>query len=101
MLGINQPHLGPAGDINGYIQLLRGTYSSEKPINITAFDNIRLKCDCNNGSIVNALQEPIFFTLRFNKPPGHKIYKDHRIKLFKKKNKTVIFHVRFDIEDDD
>ena len=77
------------------------TYKSEKPINITGVDKIHLKRDCINGSIVNGLREPILFILSLEKPPIHKIYKEPRIKLFKKINKSVLSHTTFYIEVDD
>ena len=40
-----QLHAGPLGDIEGYVQLLSGSYNSHKPINITGIDKVHLKCD--------------------------------------------------------
>ena len=34
-------------------------------------------------------------------PPGHKIYKEAKVKLFKKVNKSVLSHITFYLEDDD
>ena len=56
ILGFTQSNSGPLGDIEGVIQLIPGTYNSDKPINITAIDKIHLKADCISGSIVNGIR---------------------------------------------
>ena len=81
--------------------MIAGSYKSDKPINITGIDKIHLKCDCTNGSIVNGVREPILYSFSLSSPPGHKIYKAPRIKLFKKINKSVLSHINFYFEDDD
>ena len=88
-------------DIDGFYQLIPGLYKSEKLINITGIDKIHLKCDCIDGSIVNAIREPILYSFALDQPPGHKIYKEPKVKLFKKINKRVLSHIKFYIEDDD
>ena len=84
ILGFTQSHQGPLNDIEGFYQILPGSYKSDKPINITGIDKIHLKCVCINGSIVNGFREPILYSFALSSPPGHKIYKEPRIKLFKK-----------------
>ena len=81
--------------------MIAGSYKSDKPINITGIDKIHLKCDCTNGSIVNGVREPILYSFLLSSPPGHKIYKEPRIKLFKKINKSVMSHLTFYLENDD
>ena len=88
-------------DIKGFYQISPGSYQSNKPINITGIDKIHLKCDCIQGSIVNGIREPILFSFAVSSPPGHKIYKEPRVKLFKKVNKSVLSHTMFYFEDDD
>ena len=88
-------------DIDGFYQLIAGSYKSDKPIKITGIDKIHIKCDCIEGSIVNIAREPILFIFALSSPPGHKIFKDPRIKLFKKINKSVLSHITFYFEDDD
>ena len=99
--GFTQSHQGPLNDIKGFYQILPGSYQSNKPINITGIDKIHLKCDCIQGSIVNGFREPILFSFALSSPPAHKIYKEPRIKLFKKVNKSVLSHISFYFEDDD
>ena len=60
-----------------------------------------MKCDCIKGSIVNGIRESILYSFALFLPPGHKIYKEPRVKLFKKINKSVLSHITFYFEDDD
>ena len=101
ILGFTQSHQGSLNDIEGFYQILPGSYQSNKPIRITGIDKVHLKCDCIEGSIVNGKREPILFSFVLSSPPGHKIYKEPRVKLFKKVNKSVLSHITFYFEDDD
>ena len=101
ILGFTQSRSYPLDDIDGFYQLIAGLYKSDKPINITGIDKVHLKCDCIQGSIVNCVREPILFSFALSSPPGHKIYKEPRVKLFKKVNKSVLSHITFYFEDDD
>ena len=73
ILGFTQSHSYPLDDIDGFYQLIAGSYKSEKPINITGVDKVHLKCDCIDGSIMNGIREPILYSFALNQPPGHKI----------------------------
>ena len=101
ILGFTQSKFYPLDDIDGFYQLIAGSYKSDRPINITGIDKIHLKCDSIQGSIVNGIREPILYSFALSAPPGHKIYKEPRIKLFKKVNKSVLSHITFYFEDDD
>ena len=101
ILGFTQSHHGPLNDIEGFYQILPGSYKGDKPINITGIDKVHLKADCIQGSIVNGVREPILYSFGLSSPPGHKIYKEPRVKLFKKINKSVLSHITFYFEDDD
>ena len=46
-------------------------------------------------------REPILYSFGLSLPPGHKIYKETRVKLFKKINKSVLSHIEFYLEDDE
>ena len=81
--------------------MIAGSYKGDKPINITGIDKVHLKGDCIQGSIVNGVRESILFSFALSSPPGHKIYKEPRVKLFKKVNKSVLSHITFYFEDDD
>ena len=59
-LGFTQSHQGPLNDIEGFYQILPGSYRSDEPFNITGIDKIPLKCDCIQSSIVNGIRQPIW-----------------------------------------
>ena len=101
ILGFTQPHSYPLDDIDGFYQLIAGSYKGDKPINITGIDKVHLKCDCIDGSIVNGIREPILYSFALSPPPSHKLYKKPRVRLFKKVNKSVLSHITFYLEDDD
>ena len=101
IIGFTQSHQGPLNDIDGFYQILPGSYKSNKPINITGIDKVHLKCDCIDGGIMNGTREPILYSFALDQPPGHKIYKEPKVKLFKKINKSVLSHITFYLEDDD
>ena len=101
ILGFTQSRSYPLEDKDNHYQIIAGSYESNKPINIISIDKIHLKCDCIQGSIVNGIREPILYSFALSSPPGHKIYKEPRVKLFKKINKSVLSHITFYFEDDD
>ena len=101
ILGFTRSHSYPLDDIDGFYQIIPGSYKSDRPINIIGIDKIHLKCDCIQGSIVNGVREPILYSFALSSPPGHKIYKEPRVKLFKKTNKSVLSHITLYFEDDD
>ena len=101
ILGFTQSHQGPLNDIEGFYQILPGSYRSDKPSNITGIDKVHLKCNVVDGSIVNGVREPILYSFALDQPPGHKIYKEPKVKLLKKINKSVLSHITFYFEDDD
>ena len=104
-MGFTQSSSGPISDVKGFIQKIPGTYRIEKPnniINFTGIDKVhQLKSDCNIGSFINAVRELIIINLALVQPPGPKIYKKPRIKLFIKNNNTVLSQITFYLEDDD
>ena len=101
ILGFTQSRSYPLDDIDGFYQLIAGSYKSDRPINITGIDKVHLKCDCIQGSILNGIRQPILYSFALSSPPGHKMYKEPRVKLFKKVNKSVLSHISSYFEDDD
>ena len=101
ILGYTQSHQGPLNDLEGYYQILPGNYKSDRPINITGIDKVHLKCDCIEGNIMDGIREPILYSFGLNSPPEFKIFKEPRVKLFKKIITSVLSHITFYIEDDD
>ena len=101
ILGFTQSRSYPLDDIDGFYQFIAGSYKSDRSISITGIDKVHLKCDCIQGSIVNGIREPILYSFALSSPPGQKKYKEPRVKLFKKINKSVLFHIKFCFEDND
>ena len=101
ILGFTQSHSHPLHVIDGFYQLIAGSYKSDKTINITGIDKVHLKCDCIDGSIVKGVREPILHSFALSSTPGYKLYKKPKVKLFKKVNKSVLSHIRLYLEDDD
>ena len=101
ILGFTQSRSYPPDDIDGFYQMIAGLYKSDRPINIIGIDTIHLKCDCIQCSIVNGIREPILYSFALDQPPGRKIYKEPKVKLFKKINKSILSHITFYLEDDD
>ena len=99
ILGFTQSHSYPLDDIDGFYQLIPASYKSYKPINITGIDKVHHKCNVVDGSI--GLREPILYSFALDQPPNHKIYKEPKVKLFKKINKSVLSHITFYLEDED
>ena len=65
------------------------------------FDKIHLKGDCKQGSIVNGSRERILYSFASDQPAVYKIYKESKVKLFNKINKSVLSLLQFYLEDDD
>ena len=51
--------------------------------------------------LLSMVPESILYSFGLSSPPGHRIYKEPKIKLFKKINKPVLSHISFYLEDDD
>ena len=64
-------------------------------------DKVHLKADCIQGTIVNGCREHFLYSFALSSPPGHKIFKEPKVKLFKKINKSVLSHITFHLEYDD
>ena len=75
ILGFTQSHSYPLDDIDGFYQLIAGSYKSDKPIKTTGIDKVHLKFDCIQGFIINGVRESILYSFALSSPPGHKIYK--------------------------
>ena len=78
IIGFTQSHQGPLNDIEGFYQILPGSYQSKKSINIIGIDKVHLKCDCIQASIVNGKREPILFSFARNSIPGYKYIKNQK-----------------------
>ena len=67
-MGFTRSHSYPLDDIDGFYRLIAGSYKSNTPINFTGIDEIDLKSDCINGSLVNGLRESILYSFAMDKP---------------------------------
>ena len=59
ILGFTQSYSYPLDDIDGFYQLIAGSYKSDRPINITGINKVHLKCDCIQGSMINGVRDSI------------------------------------------
>ena len=84
ILGFTQSRSYPLDDIDGFYQIIAGSYKSDKPINITGIDKIHLKCDCIQGLIVNGIREPILYSFVCLHPLVIKYTKNQESKFLKK-----------------
>ena len=83
ILDFTQSKSGTLGNIERFVQLISRSYKSNKPNNPNRNDIIHLKCDCNNGSIINGITDPILDSFVVYKTPGYKVFKQLREKLLK------------------
>ena len=101
ILGFTRSHSYPLDDTDGFYQIIWGSNKSDRPINIKGIDKILLKCYSLQGSIVNGIRQPIIYSFAFSSPPGHKMFKEPKVKLFEKINKSILSHKTFYLEEDD
>ena len=101
ILGFTRSRSYLLDSVDGFYQMIAGSYKSHRPHKIIGIDKIHLKCDCILGSIVNGIREPILYSFALSSPPGHKIYKEPGVKLFKKINTSVLSQITFYLEDAD
>ena len=81
--------------------MIAGSYKSDKPITITGIDKIHLKCNSVQGNIVDGIRQPILHSFDLSAPLGRKIFKEPRMILIKKIDKSVLSYIIFYLEDDD
>ena len=81
--------------------LTPGVYPSDKiNLNSKTIDKIHLKCHATDGSIVDGIRQPIFFSFVLDKPSGYKVFCEPKTNHFKKINKSVLNTITFYLEDD-
>ena len=59
----------PRWDYKNYIK-----YNRQKIVNLSSTNQIHLKCDFTEGSIVSGLRQPLFFSFVLDKPSGYKVF---------------------------
>ena len=60
-------------------------YISQKIVNLSNTNKIHLNCDCIDGSVVNGIRHPIFFSFVLDKKPGYKIFSEPETIHYKNK----------------
>ena len=70
-------------------------YISEKILNLGSTYKIHLKCDVIDGSVVNGLRQPIFYSFVLDKEPGYKVFSEPATIHYKKINKSVLNTITF------
>ena len=75
-------------------------YTSQKLVNLGSANNIHLKCDCIDGSVLNGLRQPILYSFVLDKLPGYKIFSEPETIHYKKINKPVLNTITLYLEDD-
>ena len=101
ILGFTRSHSSLLDDIEGFYQMIGGSYKCDKPINNTGIDKVHLKCNVVDGTIINGIREPILYSFVFSPSPAHKLNNQPRSKHFKRVNKAIFSHITFYFEDDD
>ena len=51
-----------------------GVYAIDKQLNLFKIDKVTLKCDVNDGSVVNGIREPKLFSFILDKAAGYKVF---------------------------
>ena len=77
-------HSRPLGDVEGFFQLILGSYRSDKPFNITGIDKFHLKGECVDGSIAIGIREPILYSLALDKIQVIKYTKNQQSNFLKR-----------------
>ena len=85
----------PGWDYKHYNQ-----YLSQKIVNLSNTNEIHLKCDAIDGSVVNGVRQPILYSFVLDKPAGYKIFSEPETIHYKKINKSVLNTITFYLEDD-
>ena len=62
-------------------------YISQKILNLGNTNKTHLNCDVIDGSVVNGIREPKFFSFVLNKPSDYKVFFGPKTILIKKINK--------------
>ena len=72
---------------------------SPKIVNVGSTNKIHLKCDVIDGSVVNGLRQPIFYSFVLDKKPGYKVFSEPETIHYKTINRSVLNTITFYLED--
>ena len=59
-----------------------------------------MKCDVNDGSVVNGSRQPILYSFVLDKKPGCKVFSEPETIHYKKISKSFLTTITFYLEDD-
>ena len=76
-------------------------YKRQKITNLNTINKIHLKCDGNDGCVVNGLTQPKIYSLVLETPLGYKVFCEPEAVHYKKLNKSVLNTLTFYLEHDD
>ena len=77
-----------------------GVYTSDKTSNMNTINKINLLSDFINGSKVDGIGQPIFFSFVLDKPSVFKKFSEKQTILYKNINKSVLTTITFYLEND-
>ena len=63
-------------------------------------NKIHLICDSIDGSVINGVRQPIFYSFVLDKKPGYKIFSKPDKIHYKKISKSIFNTITFYLEDD-
>ena len=66
-------HIGEYTSTNAIYADSPGAYTSDKILNLSTIDEIHLRCNVIDGSVVNGIREPILYSFVLNKPAGYNL----------------------------
>ena len=75
-------------------------YTSDKISNLYSVNKIHLECYSIDGSVINAVRQPILYSFVLNKKPGYKIFSEPETFHYKKIKKSILNTITFYLEDD-
>ena len=73
---------------------------SQKIVDLSTTNNINLKCDVIDGSVLNGILEPIPFSFFLTSQQDIKFFAPLKLFIIKKINKYVLNTITFSLEDD-
>ena len=75
-------------------------YLSQKFVNLSSTNEIYLKCDAIDASVVDGVGQPILYSFVSDKPSGYKVFCEPETIHYKKINKSILNTITFYLEDD-
>ena len=73
---------------------------TQKIVNLSTTNKIHLKWDVIDGSVVNVLRQPIWYSFVLDKKPGYEVFQNLKQYITKKINKCILNTITFYSEDD-